>query len=337
MKRSGIGLLALVPALLAACSTKRNADVCCSNDTECGRLGLPPGSANEYGCSQGFVCQDFYCVAEADAGPPDAAIDARIDAPSGLCNPNAPFGAPAKMPNVNTQFEDLSVALTFNQLKAYFVRHNGTTGYVVVTSKRDSVEADFPAPTTDPALAALTAAPGTESQVYPSSYDLVLYFRREQTLFTAYRTQADAPFDAGTEVYVNGSLLGAGRAKLSADLVTLYWSNSVDQPLRAARHGGADNYFVSERVVTTFNLIDFAISADELTLYYSNFPSPAVFRTTRASKNVPFDFGIPVANVNLTGADVPLYVSPDDCFLYIRAPASSMSPTNDIWVARRGY
>ena len=123
---------------------------------------------------------------------------------------------------------------------------------------------------------------------------------------------------------------------LSADLVTLYWSLPSDR-LRAARHGGADNYFVNERVVTTFDLTDFAISADELTLYYSNYPSPAVFRTTRASKNVPFDVGIPVANVNLTGNDVPHYVSPDDCLLYIRAPAGGTSQSNDIWVTRRGY
>ena len=330
MKRSGLGMLLI---LLVSCTAKRNPDVCCSNDSECARLGLPPGSANEYGCSQGFVCQDFYCVAgpASEASIPDAAVDAS----GGLCNPNAPFGAPTKMPNVNTQFEDLSVALTYDQLKAYFGRFTGT-GFFITSSIRGSVESSFPAPTTDPTLAAITAGPDYGFYLNPTSDDLVVYFRRNSTLFAAYRLQPDAPFDAGTEVYVDGTQLESGRSVISADSLTLYWSTS-SAPLRVATHGGVNYIFVNQRAATTFDLTDFAISADELTLYYSNYPTPDIYRTTRASKSVPFGVGIPVANVNTTGADVPLYVSPDDCFLYLRAPSTVSSQENDIWIARRGF
>jgi hypothetical protein len=63
MNRLALGLLVLV-----SCTTRRNPDVCCTNDLECARLGLPPGSADEYGCSAGYVCREFYCTPEADAG-----------------------------------------------------------------------------------------------------------------------------------------------------------------------------------------------------------------------------------------------------------------------------
>jgi hypothetical protein len=50
--------------LLASCRIERNPGVCCTNDSECARLGLPPGSASDYGCGVGEVCSDFYCVPE---------------------------------------------------------------------------------------------------------------------------------------------------------------------------------------------------------------------------------------------------------------------------------
>jgi DNA-binding beta-propeller fold protein YncE len=53
----------LLPALLASCTTVRNPDVCCTSDSECAYLGLPPGSVSEYGsCGEGRVCREFYCV-----------------------------------------------------------------------------------------------------------------------------------------------------------------------------------------------------------------------------------------------------------------------------------
>lgn len=73
MRCAGILLL----ASLASCDscTVRDPNVCCTSDAECARLGLPPGSASDYGCSQGLACRDFFCV-------PEEAPDASEDAPS---------------------------------------------------------------------------------------------------------------------------------------------------------------------------------------------------------------------------------------------------------------
>lgn len=328
----------MVSAMLlsvASCDgcTERAPNVCCTSDAECARLGLPSGSVSDYSCGQGHVCRDFYCV--PDEGPDASAPDATPDAPTGRCNPNAPFDPPTRLANVNTQFEDLSMAMTYDQLKAYFVRSSGIGGYFLVSASRSSAESDFPAPTSDSALAAVTAAPGNELYLYPTSDDLVVYYRREQTWVASYRLDSNEPFGAGTELYVNGTQLPAGRVMISADSLTLYYSNASSQ-LRAASHGGVNYIFVNSRSVTTFDLTDFAISADELTLYYSDYPNADIFRTTRSSKALPFGVGIPVENVNTTGPDIPLYVSPDDCFLYFRATSSSSTQDNDVWVARRG-
>lgn len=71
MRLAGISLL----ASLASCDgcTERTPNVCCTSDTECARLGLPPGSASEYSCGPGQVCRDFYCMpaVAADASEPD--------------------------------------------------------------------------------------------------------------------------------------------------------------------------------------------------------------------------------------------------------------------------
>jgi hypothetical protein len=276
----------------------------------------------------------YYVGFDAD---PDGDTDGPgpADGPSRRCNPDAPFGTPVRMANVNSALEDLSMAMTHDQLKAYFVRSTEMGGRVIVTAKRESVESEFPVPTTDPALAAVAGGPGTELYLYPSSDDLVVYYRRDVTWFASSRLTPNNPFDAGIQVYTNGTPLPAHRAMLSASSQTIYYSSS-SLPLRAATKGSTYYTFNNDRAVTIFDLTDFAISADEFTLYYSNYPNADVFRTTRSSRNVPFDVGLPLANVNTTGPDIPLYVSPDDCFLYIRSNTAGTSEANDIWVARRG-
>jgi hypothetical protein len=186
----------------------------------------------------------------------------------------------------------------------------------------------------DPALSAIAAPQGTEIYLYPTSDDLGIYYRRDSTWFFSSRAAPSDAFSNEAPIYVSGTALSAHRAMISANSITLYWSGP-SMPLRAATKGNAGNLFVSERAATIFELTDFAISADELILYYSNYPNPDIYRTTRTSKNVPFDVGLPVANVNTTGADVPMYVSPDDCLLYLRASATGSNLDNDIWVAGR--
>jgi len=330
------GRALVVLVLLASCDgcSERVPGVCCTSDAECARLGLPPGSASEYSCGTGQVCRDFYCLAEE---PPDAPeLDAAIDAPSDRCNPNAPFGAPTRLANMNdSQVEELSLALTGDQLKAYLVRYAGLGNHALLTAQRTSLESDFGAPVPDPTLMNLASISGDEFYLYPSFDDRYLYYKRDSTWVVSSRQNTNEPFDSGAIIYADGTPLSAARLMISSNSTTLYWS-ITSSPLRASTKGNSYTQFVNTRNITLFELTDFVISNDELVLYYSNYPNPDIYRTTRASKNVPFDVGIPVENVNTSSGDFPLYISPDACFLYIRAGAVVSVSENDIWVTRRG-
>lgn len=81
--------------------------------------------------------------------------------------------------------------------------------------------------------------------------------------------------------------------------------------------------------------LNYAVSSDELTLYYSDVQANDILRATRISKEVPFQAGIPLANVNSTAQDMPVAVSDDDCVLYVRTSRPGGSGVTDIWAARR--
>jgi hypothetical protein len=329
MKALGFALL----ATLASCDgcTERTPNVCCTSDPECARLGLPPGSVSEYSCGQGHVCRDFYCVADEgpDAGGPDAAADALTR----RCDPSAPFGTPTRVPNVNSAMEELDMVLTSDELTAFFVRFTGT-GATLQTSSRASADSSFPAPAVAPSVAAIESAHDI-FRISVTSDGLVLYLRTsDSNVYVASRPDASGMFTSATRILADGSSLFANSPKISADSMTLYWS-SADDKLRAATRTGAYDTFVNRRAVSLHNMTDFAISADELTLYYSNFPNADIFVSTRTSKNVPFDVGAPVSNVSTSDGDVPLSVTADGCLLYIRSNRPGSDGANDYWVARR--
>ena len=332
MRALGIALLASL-ASLASCDgcTERTPNVCCTSDAECARLGLPPGSVPDYSCGAGHVCRDFYCVPEEAPDAPD--VDAAIDAPSGRCNPNAPFGTPTRVPNVSSAFEDLDMILTADELTAFFVRLD-STGLALQTSSRASTEDNFPTPTVAPSVAAIESA-YDPTRISVSGDGLALYFRiGSGEVYAANRPSANVAFTSASRVVVDGSPIYAHLPKISTDSKTLYWTLPSSK-LRTATRTGMYDILLNGREASLFDMTDFAISADELTLYYSNFPYLDVFVTTRASKNVPFDVGAPVSNVSTSDGDVPLSVTADGCLLYIRSNRPGSDGENDYWVARR--
>lgn len=328
MRALGIALL----ASLTSCDgcTERTPGVCCTSDPECARLGLPPGSVADYSCGAGHVCRDFYCVPEES---PDAPDDAAIDVPSGRCNPNAPFGTPTRLPNVSSALEDLDMVLTADELTAFFVRFD-STGLALQTSSRASAEDYFPTPTVAPSVAAIESA-YDPIRISVSGDGLALYFRTSSSdVYAAYRPSPNVAFTSASRVIVDAAPIYVHLPKISVDSRTLYWT-MPNSRLRAATRTGTYETFISGRDASIFEMTDFAISADELTLYYSNFPYPDVLVTTRTSKNVPFDVGAPVSNVSTSDGDIPLSVTSDGCLLYIRSNRPGSDGANDYWVARR--
>jgi len=61
----------LALTFVAACTTKRNPDVCCTTNADCQRLGgIPPT-----GCPDGFVCRDLLCEESTCSSSTDCPIE----------------------------------------------------------------------------------------------------------------------------------------------------------------------------------------------------------------------------------------------------------------------
>ncbi len=315
LKRSGIVLF----AFLSSCHgcVERTPNVCCTSDTECARLGLPPGSASEWGCSQGHICKDFYCVPEGDAP---------TDVRAGRCNPNAPFDSPRRV-FATSSVHETELALMGDELSAFAIRD-----FELQMTSRTSVEDDFPLPTaTGLGLEAIQGYEGVSSA--PDGLTVYLTSAASTALVgVSYRPTNSSAFTSPSPVDVEGSPLSSARARLSADSMTLYWSDASHALNQARRIDGTRDSFTVPMVVTTLAVTDFAISADELTLFWSYSPGADIYVSTRTSKYMPFGSGVPVENVNSSADDVPLFVTREGCELYFRSNRTSFE---SIWVARR--
>jgi hypothetical protein len=238
-----------------------------------------------------------------------------------------------RLPYVNSALEELDLVLTGDERTAFFVRFSGG-GSHLETSSRQSSDDDLPAPTVAPSIAGIDAA-HIVRRITTSSDGLVLYFRAGSgEIYETSRSSMSGVFGSAARVYVDGMPLFAQLPKISADAQTLYWSGADTQLQAATRISSLDS-FANGRIASLQALTDFAISADELTLYYSNFPYADVFISTRTSKNVPFDVGVPLANVSTSDSDVPLEVTADGCLLYLRSNRPGSDGANDYWLARR--
>jgi hypothetical protein len=114
--------------------------------------------------------------------------------------------------------------------------------------------------------------------------------------------------------------------------MTLYWTDSSHILYESQRVDGTRDRFTTLGTTTALDVVDLAISADELVLYWSPAAGADIYVSTRTAKHRDFGSGVPVENVNSSAEDVPLFVTRDGCELYFRSNRISV---DSIWVARR--
>ncbi len=262
------------------------------------------------------------------------------DAPAARCDVQKPFGTPTLVPNLNTSNDEYWFTTTRDEL-AGFVSYvvQSTSSATILTAGRRSIEDAFSTPNAN-ITAAINNATGSEYGPSPVSDGLLVYFHRQVGsnigIYAATRT-AGQSFTAGTSVNVDGpQLLNALSATISADGMTLYWLDFTEFKLHSATRGSTPTSFTGHMVTSTMGLGGNAVlTADELTLYYSNGNQVDIMETTRASKSVPFEPGVPVANVNSAQSDYPTHLSHDGCVLYLVSRRAGGVGGPDIWEARR--
>lgn len=274
--------------------------------------------------------------------PTHAAPDAGTDTPvaTGRCDLNQPFGTPTLVPGVNGADDEVGFALTSNELIAVVDRFADTTAasWSLLVAQRASLAAPFDPPSLQ-ATRDLDAESGEELPGSPSGDGLALYFARQvpgatPLLFAATRNVTTTTF-ADVAVTLDGTTAPGYAPSLSADGTTLYWLDAADSRLRAATRNGPPDVFVGQRIVSTGRLGNPVLSADELTLYYTDGAQTDIFVATRTTKNAMFGVGVPVANVNSTDNDAPMYLSDDGCVLYLASNRPSGIGGMDIWQAQR--
>lgn len=276
-----------------------------------------------------------------DDAPPagdDATGDAAV--PTGRCDLAKPFGTPTLVPNINTSNDEFAFTTTRDELTG-FVSHvvqSGPTSTILATGRR-TTDDDFALPNTI-MTSAINNATGNEHGASPAADGLLVYFHRQvgSVIGILASTRATGgKFDSGDGVFVDGKqLFNSLSTTISADGGTLYWLDINDFKLHSATRGLTPTSFTGNTIAATMSLGSNAVlTPDELTLYYANENTADILVTTRASKSVPFEPGVPVANVNSPQSDYPTHLSYDGCVLYIVSRRAGGIGGPDIWEARR--
>jgi hypothetical protein len=308
-------------------------------------------------CASAYDAQDDSPDTDARApdAPADVSPDSSADADAPLlvpCNPSAPFGSPSLVAGVSspTAIDGLA-RLTGDELSLYFESARGVgVGLYVATRTKRSDPFGTPAP-----VAGIEApAPARDFHPFISSDALVLLFASNRTgtadLFEARRASTSIGF--GTPIIVGVSTSADERTPWLASGGAELWFAS-DRPRtdggvspglhvwrapRTSNGGTGDAVFVDLGSGSAADLAPL-LSADGLTLYFAsdreNDASATydVWVARRSSAAAGFGPATPLTTVNTPQYDVPAWLSPDDCRLYL---ISNAKGSFDLYVAERG-
>lgn len=293
------------------------------------------------------ACSSFDAAADqADATPAgDAAPDA-----SARCNRRVPFSAPQPVVALRAGVATLGARFTTDERTVYFSseRDNGVSSLDLWTATRADRKQEFERPTLmrevssqdgdDYPTVSMSGAELYFSRAVPmqvGSYDIWFARRDDKGVFSAPSPLVKtgnaelAPFMAS-----NGDLYYASNETVgkSFEIYRKVRMTPGGPPVFAAEEVVAE--LSSEHVDTTPVLSD-----DLLTIYFtsnradpSGDPDGDVWVAYRDKVTEPFGAPTPVTELVRQGPDVPTWLSPDDCRLYI---ATKRNGPFEIYVATR--
>ncbi len=357
-----MGISRFVPVafvvLLGACLQRRY--VPCVADSNC---NLSPGGVctanDEHGggdwcaypdgaCPSGYRYSDQsvgdgvsgMCTMPPVPGRDGGPVDSPIDSSLGRCNTGGAFQAPTLVPVVNSALGVFSISMNSDETIAVFTGTENGTDFVPRIAKRATLMDNFSMPTSAGDFSAITNGAGNESFPSISPDGLVVYFVRatpatfSTAVYYAERSTINDAFPVGGVIQVDGAgLSDAAALQVSNSGQTLYWRDDVDFKLRSAAKGGANGSFFLRRAESTMSVGGgFALSADELTLYYG---SPDILISRRSTKQDLFGPGTAIAQVNSSQDDRASFITADGCILYIVTQRAGGVGAQNVWAARR--
>ncbi len=278
----------------------------------------------------------------ADASSSDAAEDTTlppVDA-GPACNPTSPFGAPVLVAGLESTATEGGLRLTPDETTGFFWSTRpggpGTTNlYMATRSDRTAAFANIallsinmtgnqydPSVTAD----ALTLAFGSDRASSDGSFDL----------FLATRTTSAADFGGVIPLSTLNTASNDQQPYLLPDGSEIYFSSdrSGDSDVYRARRNGSG--FGPPSAVTEINTAGIAdehpvISGDDLTIFFSSTRAGGVgnidvWTATRATTSSQFGAITDVQAVNTASKDIPDWISPDGCRLYLHSDVNGGSP-----------
>ena len=299
-------------------------------------------------------CSNKYRYSDLGAG--DGVESACTHEAPARCDPSKELEAPTLVPNINTPFDELELVMAGDELMAFIARNVDPPTYPstccrLLVSERTTRDMDFPAPFEDRRLEYVTNAYGSKLLAHVTDDGLLLYFLHsnisESGTYVASRSSKVSSFGIATPVMVDGVPLSAAPSWLSPDGQALSWWNGTfpGTVWAATRTGSFDQFSVSSMIassdrwqegVSPFEVL----SSDQLTLYYEDDRGTrdyvdGIAVSSRASRDVPFEPGVPLTRINSTQHEIPLFLTADGCLLYLASDRPGGVGGYDIWVARR--
>jgi hypothetical protein len=316
--------------------------------------GAPQDGRSQEGAPPEEAAADSGDAATRDAfdAPPDAPADSPGEA--GPCDPSHAFGAPVLVQELTSQGTswDYSAHLSPDELTVYFAstRPGGVGEADLYVATRASKTDPFGAPVLMPNVNT------PQSDEFPSvsadGLTLVLSSDRANAgyehIYVATRSASSSPFGAPVLVSSVTSSAVDREGYLLPDVSEMYFASN--------RPGGAGNDDIYRSLVSGGNFAAPAsvselntasaeehptVTGDDLTIFFSStrpdlgaLGSWDILVATRASTSAPFGSITNLAAVNSPYGDLPDWISPDGCRLYMsssRGPGGSFH----IYVATR--
>ena len=244
------------------------------------------------------------------------------------CNPNTAFGTPTgrDFATSSTGGATPALSLSGDELEAV-IANSGQ----LLSARRPALTIDFdavdPAPFADFNVDAFNEAASLTGDA------LHLYFLSpDGFVFHATRSDRDAAWRFGGQVFVDGAPLLPGRFAIASDGQTLYWVDANDGQLRSAL-GTDDVTFDGTVIASTEPVSTVVLDASETVLYHAT--GGDILVSTRASVDEAFGPGSPLAELNTGAFEAPLAVSLDDCVLYFQSDRPGHLGLGDVWKASR--
>jgi WD40-like Beta Propeller Repeat len=274
----------------------------------------------------------------SEEGPDGSSGDtgARVDAGQPLgCDPSKPFGAPVAVTELRSSSAEGALRLTPDELTGVFwsARPGGPSTINIYGAKRSNKSSPFGA------IALLANAIGADEQFDPTvtADDLMLVFSvytsgAYKLMWSSRATTSDAFAGASPATSLNTSH-DDHQPFLSSDGSLVYFSSdrsgqSEIYEARASEPGvfGAPTV-ISELSIAGYTAERPVVSADGLTIFLSsNRPGGKgkddIWVASRASTASGFSSPVALAQLNSSATEVPDWISPDGCRLYLDSDRS---------------